>query len=118
MTAIDEKKWILGTIGIFLTSLFSLSANALCLRDCETSLVIGKGSPQINYQSSRNSARYEGSFNREKSPNTGDVRNSVLGDVNIRNGHERVEINGIHSNHAMIDTSITSIVNLGDTTNK
>lgn len=53
---------------------------------------------------------------RQNSHNFGDNNTAVLGDVNIRVGHERVEISGFGggSNGNYIDTSVHSNIILGN----
>ena len=58
--------------------------------------------------------RNDRSHNREKSHDLEGVKNSIVGDVHIRNGHRRLEIKGIQSKQTMIDASVHSTVILGD----
>lgn len=94
-------------------------AQAACFRDCESS-----GTPEASFirgpqnNSMGNASQNNDSFNRFGSADTGNVNKSIVGDVLIRNGHEQMTISGINSQQTMIDASITSVVNLGDTTNK
>jgi hypothetical protein len=78
--------------------------NAICLNNC-----------------ANNDARMKGSFgsqdvrHREKSHNTGDVKNSVMGDVNIRVGHDKLDINmDSKSKNNFVDASVSSTIILGD----
>lgn len=52
---------------------------------------------------------------RQRSHNFGNNNTAILGDVNIRVGHEHVMINGFGSGKDnVIDASITNIINMGD----
>ena len=98
----------------FSVLLFPLTGHALCLQDCATQSTSRNTS--FNYQASQQQfTRNNDSFNREKSHNMGDTKNSIVGDVNIRVGHEHMDISGLqNSSNAMINASVTSVVNLGD----
>lgn len=73
---------------------------ALCLKDCDPAAV------KPNYQID--------TYSREGSHDMGNVKNSIVGDVTIKNGHERLEIKDIKSKETFIDASINSTVILGD----
>lgn len=81
-------------------------AMALCLKNCRTE---GSRSstltPSISYQRSES---------RENSHNMRDVRNSIVGNVTIQNGHEKLEIGNVTAERSVIDASINSTVILGD----
>ena len=101
---------VAGLAALFI-SLFPALSPGLCLKDCQKITAGPAGSPEpssIGYMA--DSVRY-----RERSHNTGDVKNSVMGDVNIRVGHERVDIrldSGTSDN--LVDASISSTIILGD----
>ena len=91
---------------------------ATCLVDCEAApsnaSPVFQQNTQMNVNTMHNTTRE--SFNRDHSHDMGNVKNSIVGDVYIRNGHEHMEISDVHSQqNVMIDASITSVVNLGDT---
>lgn len=103
-----------------LLGLLPLQAGATCLVDCEvpntSPSFINQQNTQMNATNMQNTARE--SFNRDRSHDMGNVKNSVVGDVYIRNGHDHMEISNLHSQqNVMIDASINSVVNLGDTRN-
>jgi hypothetical protein len=78
-------------------------AEAICLNDCQSKGGM-QSRPEITYQE-----------NRRRSHNFGDVKNSIVGNVNIRVGHDRIDIGGFQgSNQNYIDASIHSTVILGD----
>ena len=98
---------IMFTYFVFLPSLSS----ALCLENCRQERsrffeVEDTGSPSsgnINSPSSDRNIR------------TGDVKNTVFGDMNIRIGHERVDVSTqANSNNNKIDANINSTIILGD----
>lgn len=76
----------------------------LCLKDCK---------PGVNPSPSKTTFQYNEP--RRNSHNFGDVKNSVLGDVQVRVGHEHIEIGGIgQGNQNYIDASVQATVILGD----
>lgn len=89
-------------------------SHALCLNNCQQQQQSPKrfDSPDPNSgESAAGGFRY-----RERSNNTGDVKNSVMGDMNIRVGHEKVDIRmDSKSNNNTVDASVSSIIILGDT---
>lgn len=97
-------------LGFFL--LFSPSLSyALCLQNCqqETARLVDSQSFSSPRGSISNSPYARGSIS------TGDVKNSVFGDMNIRVGHERVDIKtDSNSNNNTIDANINSTIILGD----
>ena len=97
----------------FLLSLVGTSAEALCLKECQNSE--GQIQPK-NKISFHDSSRASRSFNREKSHDISNSKNTIAGDINLQIGHERIEIGNANSPNSNINASITSIVNLGDTT--
>lgn len=99
------KKKIVATSEVLLFLLISVQVDALCLKDCNKS---------TTESTSLSSNHFQNSNNRDGSHNFGDVKNSIIGDVNIRNGHERLEITGMEAKQSMIDASINSTVILGD----
>ncbi|MBI2501087.1 MAG: hypothetical protein HYW02_06430, partial [Deltaproteobacteria bacterium] len=94
-----------------LSLLLSPSLFAFCLQECERGSAGRKGPSAIG---SVGSIGWQSNDNRLRSHNFGNNSTAILGDMNIRVGHERIEINGMRdSQNSMIDASITSIVNLG-----
>ena len=82
---------------------------ATCLKDCgETKSSSGLNIVNDNSRSESTDAR------RNKSHNMGDVKNSIVGDVKINNGHKKLEFKNIGTK-ANIDASINSTIILGDT---
>jgi len=87
-------------------------SHALCLQNCrqEAARIVdsqGYGSP---YDAVSNSP-----YRQQRPINAGDVKNSVFGDMNIRVGHERVDVKtDSDSNNNTIDASINSTIILGD----
>jgi hypothetical protein len=103
----------LGNMVLGLTALLLLLSptccQAFCFKDCRKTKNADSPAPNsIGYMA--DSVRY-----RERSHNTGDVKNSVMGDVNIRVGHEKLDIrldSGTEDNS--VDASISSTIILGD----
>ncbi|MFH1874954.1 MAG: hypothetical protein ABH859_07210 [Pseudomonadota bacterium] len=89
-------------------------AQAMCVENCEAQAA----RPAIIDYGSFNQAQ-AGQMNfRENSHNMGDVKNSVLGDMHIQVGHEKIDIRTeSNSNNNQIDTSINSTIILGDMNN-
>lgn len=104
---------------LILLLLLPLKGQATCLVDCESSSSgdVSHFGNQYTQQASQLSNTNTDSNNRDHSHDMGNVKNSIVGDVYIRNGHEHMEIHDVHSQNAFIDASITSVVNLGDTRN-
>lgn len=84
---------------------------ALCLTECRQGTskpIISNDNHSVGYKSDE--VNY-----RERSHNTGDVKNSVMGDMNIRIGHERLDIRmDSNSSNNSVDASISSTIILGD----
>jgi len=96
---------------VFLFLLPTLS-EAMCLKDCVSSTPKISAPPLLNWPSGISARNFE---NRERSPEMGDVKNSVVGDMNIHVGHKRVDIKtDSSSSNNLIDTSINSTIILGD----
>lgn len=53
------------------------------------------------------------SSNREKSHDVANTKNAVIGDMNFKIGHDKMEFSA--GNNSQVNASITSIINLGDT---
>ena len=104
-----KKTKIIGVIGMLIGLFLSGSVNALCLRDCnQASGGMISLAPSVNYQ--QNQAE-----DRQKSHNFGNESTNVLGDVNVRVGHEHIEIKGMeNSNNSLIDASVHSTVIMGN----
>jgi len=100
---------VIGMVLLFL--LFSSSAKALCLQDC-----LKTDSAAPSFSTVPTQIRNSDSYNRENSHDVRDTKNSIVGDVYIRNGHEKLEISNIQSKETMIDASVTAVINLGDMT--
>ncbi|MBI4211090.1 MAG: hypothetical protein HY540_00485 [Deltaproteobacteria bacterium] len=100
---------ICGTAMIFIA--VPLTASALCLENC----VDRKPEPLASMAlTSPQDTTIEPQM-RERSHNTADVKNSVMGDVNIRVGHEKLEIRSEGTSHSnTVDASIQSTIILGD----
>ena len=105
---------------IFLTLSFiclASTSHAMCLKECGTSgtrhpLI----TPTIQYQDSHaQTQQNQHSFNRENSHDLTRSKNAIGGDVNIKVGHEKMEFS--NGANGLVNASITSIVNLGDTVN-
>ena len=86
-------------------------SNALCLQNCkqekarffEVSDIGSPSSGNVNSPSADHNIR------------TGDVKNTVFGDMNIKVGHEHVDIRtDSNSNNNTIDANINSTIILGD----
>lgn len=98
-------------ITILTTLILSLpfTAVATCLKDCSET----KSSSQLNIVND-NSHKESTDARRYKSHNMGDVKNSIVGDVHINNGHKKLEFKNIGSK-TNIDASVNSTIILGDT---
>jgi hypothetical protein len=96
------KKYFLLSAAIL--ALLLNSAQAACLHDCE-SAPAGLNFPEVIAHDS---------FDREDSHNLDNVKNSIVGDIYIRNGHEQVTIKNVRSKQVGIDTSIHNTIILGD----
>lgn len=85
-------------------------SHSICLENCD------EARPPISFDSlSFNGAQTSNMNYGSPNYNTGDVKNSVLGDMNIRVGHEKVDINmDANSSGNTVDTSINSTIILGD----
>lgn len=106
-----KKKTKIKKAGIALFAIllaFPLTSEALCLKDC----VSTSSSPQFN----NSTLSYQPTEQRQESHNFGNNSTSVLGDVRIQVGHERVEISGPQSgsNNNFVDASVQSTIILGD----
>ncbi len=101
---------------IILSSLLFFSptlSDAICLKDCTAQM------PKASSVSFDNRSLLGPAYNnttiRERSPTIGDMKNGVAGDMNVRIGHERVDIRtDSNSNNNTIDASINSTIILGD----
>lgn len=92
-------------------TLLSSVAHAVCLKNCED-MTSSRTLKAIQPTEGGISFHQEP---RQNSHNYGDMKNSVGGDMNIRVGHEKIEIGGLsNSTGNMIDTSINSVIVLGD----
>ncbi len=86
------------------------TAGALCLENCQAEA-------ERNYSFSDAGSAYAPRPNSSGGRNirAGDVKNSVFGDMNIRVGHERLDIRTESaSNNNTIDATINSTIVLGD----
>ncbi len=86
--------------------------NAICFQNCQqaasTSSMTSLNDNSIGYQT--DNLQY-----RERSHNTRDVKNSVMGDVNIHVGHDRMDIKmDSKSNNNTVNASVSSTIILGD----
>lgn len=102
-------------IAVLLICLLPAFSHALCLKDCQPQAPISGRS--FNYNSTPNSTNYtaDDMQYREKSHDTGDLKNSVMGDVNIRVGHDQLDIKMDSKSHDnMVDASVSSTIILGD----
>jgi hypothetical protein len=96
----------------FLFFVPSLS-DAICLKDCTTKMPAAS-SVSFDNRSLLGPA-YNNTTVRDRSPTIGDMKNGVAGDMNIRIGHERVDIRtDSNSNNNTIDASINSTIIMGD----
>jgi hypothetical protein len=83
-------------------------SNALCLENCrqETARI----SNFSGFENENTSSPHQ-----QRNIRTGDVKNTVFGDMNIRVGHERVDVRTeSNSNNNTIDANINSTIILGD----
>ena len=105
MKILSKRKSCVVIVGLMLLC-GPLPGFALCLKDCSPSQAEAK--PALRSFSSAEQ--------RDQSHNFGDVKNSVVGDVNIRVGHEHIEIGnfGESSKNNIVDASIQSTIILGD----
>ena len=93
------------------TILIPASLKAGCLTDCEETNAVSR---PANIYYDQLASPYSSNY-RDRSHNIGDVKNSVLGDMTINVGHEKVDIRtDSNSNNNVIDTSINSTIILGD----
>lgn len=91
---------------------FPTISEAMCLKDCVSSAPKLSMPPLLNWPSNISAQNLE---NRDRSPDMGDVKNSVVGDMNIHVGHKRVDIKtDSSSSNNLIDASINSTIILGD----
>ena len=101
--------WIIAIISVcsFSVCSFSGPAFSLCLKECNGSEAPSQGRifPQTTYNSS--------SSQRDRSHNLNGVKNSIVGDVTITNGHNRVNVSDI-TGDTTVDASINSTIILGD----
>lgn len=103
----------LGDMILGLTALLLLLSptccQAFCLKDCWKTKNADSPAPHSAGHMA-DSIRY-----RERSHNTGDVKNSVMGDVNIQVGHEKLDVRiDSGTNNNSVDASISSTIILGD----
>lgn len=90
-------------IFIMFLLILPVSGWGICFKDCQTLPPTLEQSPAPLLEQ------------RIRSHNFRDVRNSVLGNVDIRVGHDHLEIGGIgQGNQNYIDASVQSTVILGD----
>jgi hypothetical protein len=95
-----------------LSLLLPAMANALCLSECQKHPPSLAGSNLAESTASLNTVKMSSSGDKQ---NIGSVKNSVLGDMNIRIGHQRVDIKTEDkAHHNVVDTSINSTIILGD----
>lgn len=87
------------------------SSFAVCLQNCTSESTSRQNAPNFNsIGTGANRVQY-----RERSHNTRDVKNSVMGDVNIRVGHDKLDIKmDSNSSSNTVDASVTSTIILGD----
>lgn len=98
-----------GMAGLIL--LLASNSEAACFQNCLASVDATKPmTEKTDLQNSYN--QNQNSFNREKSHDMTNSKNAILGDMNFRIGHERMEFSA--GDNAQVNASITSIVNLGD----
>lgn len=87
------------------------TAMSLCFTDCQATTARLSFAPQFSQVGKMNDSYNQ----RERSHNTGDVKNSVMGDMEIRVGHEKLDIkmDGGTSN-STVNASVNSTIILGD----
>jgi len=86
--------------------------NALCLQNCQQEISKIR---QFSDFGSSDGGGSQLSPSAQRNIRAGDVKNSVLGDMNIRVGHGRVDIRTeSNSNNNTIDAGINSTIILGD----
>lgn len=102
-----NTKWMTIIMGAMILATLASDAHSLCVKDCEMKGV----RPRFDtFTANSGMSPY-----RERSHNTGDVKNSVMGDVNIKVGHEKLNINiDSKGDDHMVDASINSTIILGD----
>ncbi len=94
--------WLIGGLVLLMQG----RAEALCLKNCTQ---VGSSAAFLGPTYNQN-LEY-----RQQSHNFGDNSTNVLGDVNIRVGHEHMEIKGMeNTSNTMVDASINSTVILGN----
>ena len=93
---------------LFTLLCFPLTSQAFCTADCQNQ-------PTTTNFMDRSTIGYQSNDRRVGSHNFGEGSTAILGDVNLRVGHEHVEIKGMeNSPHSIIDNSINSTVILGN----
>lgn len=87
-------------------------SNALCLQNCQHEASKMRRFSDFGSPSAGDAQPVP---SEQRNIRTGDVKNTVFGDMNIRVGHERVDIRTeSNSNNNTIDTGINSTIILGD----
>ncbi|PIR18261.1 MAG: hypothetical protein COV46_00820 [Deltaproteobacteria bacterium CG11_big_fil_rev_8_21_14_0_20_49_13] len=90
-------------IVLFATIFASQYAHALCLEHCSENAKTGRALEHRDFSY------------RDKSHNTGDVKNSVMGDVNIHVGHKKMDVKiDQGSGNNTVNASVSSTIILGD----
>ena len=106
-----EIKWQAGVLSGFLWAMLLLPSvsEAMCMKDC------GPGVGAIHSIGSSTNVQQNQMEQRSGSHNFGRDSTSVLGDVTIHIGHDRMVIKGMeNSTNSVIDASVSSSVILGN----
>lgn len=104
---VKKGKNMRNVIIAIIIALAPMAASARCLQNCTQ--------PGQDILFNSTGYRTDSVQYREKSHNTRDVENSVMGDLNIHVGHERLEINmDKNSKSNTVDASVSSTIILGD----
>ena len=106
-TRMQNRKRVLA-VTVIILALTSQAGRSLafCVKDCNQSRSFAPSADLAG----RQNLEY-----RQQSHNFGDNSTSVLGDVNVRVGHEHMEIKGMeNTSNTMVDASINSTVIVGN----
>ncbi len=90
--------------------LLASNSEATCFQNCMAS---GNTSNTATIKPVMKTMLDQPTVNREKSHDMTNSKNAILGDMNIKIGHDRMEFS--NGANGQVNASITSIINLGDT---
>ncbi len=101
---------IIKPILIIFLVVFPLILNAFCMNSCKNTSSQQGTAPEFD-----GFPAPPANGTRQNSDDIGDVRNSIMGNVNIRVGHEHLSINmDSNSSANTVDASVSSTIILGD----